>query len=250
MRYSYRLHKSRNRHSLFSLSALFIGLFLLVFLLILFGATSFGHIPVEIFFSGLLVSLARVSIAYVLGLVVSIVLALVVTSHKQLETIFLPVFDVLQSFPSFALFPILVGALAREPNEVIVMVLALEIIWPILFAILSGIKGRRRDLEEAATVFGAVGGRRLFAFTLPMLLPSIVTGSIVGWGEAWEFIIGAELLVQTRHGVGQFLGQLGADQQTTALAYGITLLMLFLFLINKLIWLPLLERSTNFQVDG
>jgi NitT/TauT family transport system permease protein len=119
-----------------------------------------------------------------------------------------------------------------------------------LFAIITGIKGRRTDLEEAATIFGAKGWRRLTKFTLPMLFPSIVSGSIVGWGEGWEFIIGAELLVNIQTGVGRYLGDLGKVGQENTLFYGIILLLIFLFIINKIIWLPLLHQSTNYQTES
>jgi NitT/TauT family transport system permease protein len=162
----------------------------------------------------------------------------------------LPILDVLQSFPSFVLFPILIIALKNSPNIIIVSVLVITIIWPIVFAIISGIKGKRTDLEEAATIFGATGAKRFFNFTLPVLFPSIVTGSLVGWGEGWEFIIGAELLVHTRIGVGQYLGDISSAGKTQLLLFGILLLLFLLFIINKLIWLPLLHRSTRFQADA
>ena len=202
------------------------------------------------FIFGLVASFSRVAIAYIIAFVLSIIIALIVVSNKAFEAILLPVFDVLQSFPSFVLFPVLVVALQNQPNTVIIFVLVITMIWPLLFAIISGIKGRRNDLEEAATVFGAVGLKRFFNFTLPLLMPSIVTGSIVSWGEGWEFIIGAELLVHTNFGVGQYLGFLADSRQNQPLIFGIILLLFFLFILNKLIWLPLLHTSTKYQADA
>jgi NitT/TauT family transport system permease protein len=129
-------------------------------------------------------------------------------------------------------------------------VLIIAIIWPILFTIIGGIKNRREDLEEAATIFGAKGFKRLIYFTYPELSPSIVTGSIVGWGEAWEFIIGAELLVNARVGIGSYLGQLGNNKENLLLVFGILVLMILLFIINKLIWLPLLDKTTKYQSES
>jgi ABC-type nitrate/sulfonate/bicarbonate transport system permease component len=249
MRYSHSLHSVAHRHSLFNWrSSVFVVLLLFAFLIFL-SLSGMVQIDQQMFFLGLSASFLRVIVAYVIALFLSIVIALAITSNSEVEDIFLPIFDVLQSFPSFALFPILVASLANRPNYVIVLVLTVTMIWPILFALISGIKGRRIDLEEAATVFGAKGSKRLFHFTLPMLFPSIVTGSIVGWGEGWEFIIGAELLVSVKYGVGGYLGQLGQANQGQALAYGIGLLLIFIFIVNKLIWLPLLRESTNFQSD-
>ena len=197
-----------------------------------------------------LVGALGTTVAYLIALIVAIFLALAITANRRAEDWLLPVFDVLQSFPSFALFPVLVAALRNRPETVIISVLVITIIWPILFTIIGAIKNRREDLEEAATIFGAVGWRRLTNFTLPVLMPAIVTGSIVGWGEGWEFIIGAELLVRVQTGIGVYLGLLGDAQQTGLLALGILILMLFLYLINRSLWLPLLHQTTQYESEA
>lgn len=202
------------------------------------------------FFIGFCYSLARTTAAYIIAFFVALGLALAMSANLWLENLLLPILDVMQSFPSFALFPVLVGALAHYPEIVIVSVLALEMIWPILFAVVGGMKNRREDLEEAATIFGATGWKRLHHFTLPELEPAIITGSIVGWGEGWEFIIGAELLVSVNSGVGHYLGVLGSGHHNALLATGIILLMFLLFIINKVLWLPLLHNATKYQVES
>lgn len=252
MRYSARLHISRRDHILkhphFGRLITLVG-----FLVILVGAIVFVNLTTldaSQLFGGFVISLARITVAYLVAVVIAITIAIAMTSHPVIEAIFLPLFDVLQSFPSFALFPVLVTALNRAPEVVIVSVLALEIIWPILFSMIGGIKNRRQDLEDAATMFGARGWRRTTQFSLPYLWPSIVTGSIVGWGEAWEFIIGAELLVHVNSGIGHYLGVLGDGGQTQLLSVGIVILMLLLFLINKFVWLNLLRTASQFQTES
>lgn len=209
-----------------------------------------SHLNLQDFFIGFGYSLARTTVAYCIAFTVALGLALLTTVSVWLENLLLPILDVAQSFPSFALFPVLVGVLDRYPEAVIVLVLALEMIWPILFAIVGSLKNRREDLEEAATIFGATGWKRLIHFTLPELWPAIVTGSIVGWGEGWEFIIGAELLVAVNRGVGHYLGVLGNNHQNALLATGIILLMVLLFVINKILWLPMLHNATKYQTEN
>jgi NitT/TauT family transport system permease protein len=250
MRYATHLRTSRRHHilkkpvtsSLIALMAfsLIITVFVFVF--------KFTPLNPTRFIDGILISLVRTSIAYLVSLVIALLLAFLITANRHAEAILLPIFDVLQSFPSFALFPVLVGALNNSPEVVIIAVMVITMVWPILFSIITGLKNRREDLEEAAKIFGATGTKKLLAFTLPELFPAIVTGSIVGWGEGWEFIIGAELLVHAQQGIGSYLGELG--QNGGLLALGIALLMLFLFVINRLIWLPLLHQSTRYQVES
>ncbi len=250
MRYSSQLHTAKRKSVLKNKkkSSLISFLWIVPILLVMIMAVNFSDLDPTSLFGGFCVSLARISIAYIIALILSCVLALVITSNEKVENAILPILDVLQSFPSFALFPIMIASI-HSSELIIITVLTLAIIWPILFTIIGGVKNRREDLEEAATIFGASGYKRLIFFQLPELAPAIVTGSIVGWGEAWEFIIGAELLVKTNLGIGTYLGQLGNAQQNLLLAFGITILLILLFVINKIIWLPLLDKTTKYQSE-
>ncbi|HSX42409.1 MAG TPA: ABC transporter permease subunit [Candidatus Saccharimonadales bacterium] len=252
MRFAAGLHTSRRHHVLKTkrLGSLIAFVWLAAILLILVLLLRTSQLDYRQFLDGFAASLARTSVAYVVALIVGLILALSVTAQPIIETIFLPILDVLQSFPSFALFPVLIAGLAGHSETIILAVLALEMIWPILFSIVGAVKNRRQELEEAATIFGAVGTKRLWHFALPELWPAILTGSIVGWGEGWEFIIGAELLVRVHVGIGHYLGVLGENNQRNLLAFGIVGLMLLLFMINKLFWLPLLRQATAYQNDN
>jgi len=251
MRYSNQLRFSKRKNVLKNKkkSSLISVAWILLFLIALTTVVNFSKLNALTFFEGFGVSLARISIAYIIALILSCIIALLITSNEKVENLTLPVFDVLQSFPSFALFPLMVASI-NSSEVIIISVLIIAIIWPILFTIIGGIKNRREDLEEAATIFGAKGFKRLIYFTYPELSPSIVTGSIVGWGEAWEFIIGAELLVNAKVGIGSYLGQLGNNKENLLLVFGILVLMILLFIINKLIWLPLLDKTTKYQSES
>jgi ABC-type nitrate/sulfonate/bicarbonate transport system permease component len=246
------LHNSRKQHILKSrrLSALIALFWFALALIIILLFTQFSGLDLAQLWLGFLVSLARVSTAYVIAISIAIALSLLITAEQTVENIFLPLFDVLQSFPSFALFPVLVTLLPNANEVIIVFVLVLSMVWEMLFTIVGGIKNQRADLEEAATIFGAKGFDRLIHFTLPSLLPSIITGSIIGWGEAWEFIIGAELLVSVHFGIGHYLGTVGNAGQNTLLGLGIFVLMLLLFIVNKLVWLPLLRKATAYETES
>ncbi|MEI6144492.1 MAG: ABC transporter permease subunit, partial [Candidatus Berkelbacteria bacterium] len=249
MRYSHPLQKSRKHHILkhHLASGVISWVWILAAFLVVGFLFSFSSLDIKQVLGGFAVSLIRASIAYIIAAIIAIIIALSMTSSRWLEGLLLPVFDVLQSFPSFALFPVLVVALKNSPESIIILVLVITMVWPILFSIIGGIKNRRQDFEEAATIFGATGTKRLIHFVIPELMPSIITGSIVGWGEGWEYIIGAELLVKTNIGIGSYLGFLGQNQENVALAFGIIVLLMLLFVINKLLWLPLLTRATNYS---
>lgn len=202
------------------------------------------RIDLSVFLGDFWLSLTRVSIGYVIALLLALVLTLVTLQTAISENILLPILDVLQSFPSFALIPLLAIYFGRSHTSVII-VLSIAMIWPILFATISAFKGIKPDLAEAATIFGAVGWKRLWYFTLPAISSGIVTGSIVAWGEAWDVIIGAEIILRTP-GLGQYFSRFGETASIRPLL-AIGGLLLIIYLINKLLWLPLLTQVTKYQ---
>lgn len=197
------------------------------------------------FFLGFIESLSRVVISYLIALVLSVLLAIFVSSSKKIESIGLPILDVLQSFPSFALFPLLIVWFGKT-SIVTIFILVISMLWPILFTLITAQKQIKEDILEAAKIYNAEGFKYLIYVLFPLMFPAIITGSIVAWGEAWETIIAAEIIVAVP-GVGSYLAVVGRAGQNHILIIGILILLLLLFLINKYIWLPLLNISTKYQ---
>lgn len=242
MRYSHKVHIYRRRFQL----GLTIGLSLIA-TIILFVFMHALSVSPKLLIADLLASLYRVGVAYFISLAISVVLALLVTRNTLIEDIFLPFLDVLQSFPSFAILPIATLWFGASSLTAIIF-LVITIIWPLLFNIIAGIKNLRGDTAEAATIFGATGGKRIWNFLLPALFPAIITGSIIGWGEAWDAVVGAEIIgIST--GIGAFLANASKAGNGKVLGFGIIALLFFVFFLNKLIWLPLLKKSTQYATE-
>lgn len=75
----------------------------------------------------------------------------------------LPIFDVLQSFPTFAALPL--ATLAWGPsNSTVILFLVVTVIWPIFFSIISSLKLIKRDWEEAIEIMDVQGWRYLKDF--------------------------------------------------------------------------------------
>lgn len=242
MRYSHNIRLIRKRKHVLKISAVFT-----IFILALIGILGFTTLNAQEFFFGFLQSLTRIVIAYFIVLFISIATVLFVTSTAFLESIFIPILDALQSFPSFALFPLLIVWFGKNSIDVII-ILVLEMIWPLIFTILSAQKQIRTDVTEAAKVFGANKFKYLIYVLFPLLYPSIITGSIIAWGEAWETIIAAEIIANVP-GVGNYLSQAGNNNQSNVLVIGILSLLLILFIINKYLWLSLLNASSKYQQE-
>ncbi len=188
--------------------------------------------------TGLSLSLFRLIVAYFISLVVATVIAVFV-SNSRLGDMLIPVFDLMQNLPSFALIPIFVYWLGYT-NQMTIIFAATSILWPILFYVMHALKTVKKDMSDAAKMFGAVGLRKIIYFSIPVAFPSIVTGSIVGFSIGWEAIIGVEIIGLTT-GIGPFLN--GGASGNNNLTLGILALLVVVFLINRLVWMPLLRKS-------
>jgi len=215
-----------------------LGLVILPFLFVAFGLPLNADQKL-LFLNELIVSFGRLLMAYIISGILALFLALFF-SRGRVGNVFLPLFDVMQSFPTFAMLPLAVYWLGPG-NITVILFLVITMIWPMLFAIISSQKLIREDWEEAAIIYGATGWRRLVYFALPISYPGFITGSIVGLGEGWEALVGAEIIIGLRGGLGDFFGLNGTNSHVAL--FGVFALLLFIFALNKLVLLPLLDQS-------
>ncbi len=184
----------------------------------------------------------RLILAYGVALALCTTLALVVGWSPFADALF-PVFDVLQNVPSFALIPLFIYFLGYGDLMIILFAVS-SIVWPILFAVLSAIKSVHTDLNDAATIFGARGLKRIPHYLAPLSYPAILTGSIVGIAIGWESVIGAEIIASAS-GFGAFIknaSTTGIDQASVA---GMFAILIIVFVINRIVWAPLLNESAR-----
>jgi NitT/TauT family transport system permease protein len=223
--------KARHKKTVGFFLLLIIGLiFVLIFLL---GGNA-GQL-----FANLSLSLFRLLVAYFISLVIATIIAVAV-SNTKLGDLMIPIFDLMQNLPSFALIPIFVAWLGYT-NLMTIIFAATSILWPILFYMLHALKTVSKDLEDAAKIFGAKGLKKILFFSLPVAFPSAVTGSIVGFSIGWEAIIGVEI-IGLSSGIGPFLNASSRGNNNN-LILGISALLIVVFFINRLVWMPLLKKS-------
>lgn len=207
--------------------------------LFLLWFSQFSGIATSRLFSDIGISLTRLIIAYVISAGIAWVLA-VSFYHGRRAVIALPFFDILQSFPTFAVVPLAVLTFGKT-NATIIFFLVITIIWPILFSIISSLKLIKHDWEEAAEISGLRGINYVRHFLWPISVPGLITGSIIGLGEGWEALVATELIMGIQMGLGNFFDANASHGETIAL--GVLGLLIIIFSINKLLWLPLLEAS-------
>ncbi len=185
------------------------------------------------------ISILRLVIAYIIAVLLAWPLA--IAFHKgKASLIALPFFDVMQSFPTFAALPLAVGVWGRT-NTTIIIFLTLTVIWPIFFSVISSLKRINKEWDEVASISGLSITQYLRWFLIPISIPGLITGSVIGLGEGWEALVATEIIVANPTGLGPFFQSVSTNSTLTTL--GIIGLLLIIFSVNKLLWLPLLDRS-------
>jgi ABC-type nitrate/sulfonate/bicarbonate transport system permease component len=185
------------------------------------------------------ISLGRLTFSFIIATALAWVLVVALVRGRT-EVTTLAVFDVLQSLPTFTILPIAVRFFG-DGEFTIISFLVITIIWPIIFSIVSSLKQADKSWHEAVQISGLRGFDYISQYLLPVTLPGVVTGAIIGLGDGWEALIATELLLQTSTGLGPFF-QGFADNSTQTL-FGVLIFLSVIFVINKFIWLPLLDKS-------
>lgn len=227
-----QIYKSR-KHLLFTLFTIIIPfLFLLFFSRLI-------HIAITELAQDIFVSFSRLVAAYIISVILAWFSAVFFYRGKAAE-IALPFFDVLQSFPLFAVLPL--AAFYWGPsNFTVIFFLIVAIVWPIFFSVISSLKLMKHDWVEAVEISGLKGFNYFRYFLLPASVPGLVTGSIVGLGDGWEALVATEIIVKIKGGLGSFFQIFSANPLITA--FGVLGFLMLIFTVNKIIWLPLLEWS-------
>ncbi|HEU5114889.1 MAG TPA: ABC transporter permease subunit [Candidatus Paceibacterota bacterium] len=234
----YRVQVYRHKRHAWTAAA---TLLLPIVILVAFGGLA--HIGMRELGITLALSLYRLVASYLVSLVIGVALAIYLGSRKWMDNI-LPVLDVIQNLPSFALIPLFALLLGYTSFMAIVFSVT-AVVWPIFFYVVNAIRTARTDVNEAATVFGATGMKRVFHYYLPLSLPALVTGSIVGVSIGWEAIIGIELIGKLR-GIGTFIDTASSSHETAAVWGGILAILALVFVINKAVWTPLIKHTERY----
>ena len=187
----------------------------------------------------------RLIVAYGIALVLGTTIALLVGWSSLIDALF-PFFDILQNVPSFALVPFFIYFFGTS-DEMIIILAASCIIWPIIFAIIGVIKNAHKDLGDAAAIFGANGLRRVVYYLTPLSFPAILTGSMIGVASGWEAVIGTEIIVNS--GFGSFIKTADVSGVSQSAIAGMLVILVIVFIINRLIWAPLLAESGKLYAE-
>ncbi|MDR3571846.1 MAG: ABC transporter permease subunit [Candidatus Pacebacteria bacterium] len=216
--------------------------------------------PLSEVFVAALYTLFRLVVAYFCAVVVAVPLAILVTHNSIMEKILLPVFDIMQSIPILAIFPVIIMLFVRfgNLNGAAIFILFLSMLWNMVFTLVGGLKLIPRDIVDAAHIFGLRGWSYLQRLVLPALVPQFVTGSILAVAQGWNITIVAEVLhtyipggtsAQDLFGVGSILVSAAANAQNTTFLSAVFVMVVIIAFFNFFVWQKLLHLAQRFRFE-
>ena len=257
--FSYPTSLWQRAHSAFAPLLAVILLFIVLRLLAVFPIVP-GQVSLDTIGQALLSTLFRLLIAYLLALVCAVPLALLVNKSPLMERILLPVYDIAQSIPVLAFFPVVIAFFIRfgEVQGAAIFIIFLSMLWNIVFSLVGGLKVIPADIKDAAQVFGIRGKEYLGRILIPATVPYLVTGSLLAWAQGWNIIIVAEVLhtyipggtaAQDVFGIGSVLVNAASSGSNTIFIAAILVMVGAIALLNFFVWQKLLRFAERFKFE-
>ncbi len=259
MHVSYPVSLWQRLHSAFAPLVLIAALFAALKLFSIFPVAPATVSSANIL-NALFASFLRLLVAYGWSLVLAIPLAMLVVHSPLAERIFLPLFDIVQSVPVLAFFPVIILFFLRFNfiNGAAVFIIFISMLWNIVFSLIGGLKVIPQDIKSAAHVFNVRGFSYARRVLIPGVVPYLVTGSLLAWAQGWNIIIVAEVLhtyiphgtsAQDLFGIGSVLVNAAAGGENGTFIAAILIMVGAIAILNFFVWQKLLHYAERFKFE-
>lgn len=235
----------------------------LIALLVLYPEKSIG--PLELAANSMS-SITRIVIAYVIALTWTVAVGLLIERKRWLLKYFMPIFDVGQSIPAVAVFPIIVvllitllsGVLGSNPAiEIASIILLLTgMQWYLVFNIIRAIKNMPRETTELGALLNLKYRHKLRHVILPAMMPAIIAGSIEAIGGGWNATIVSESIMYQgvtfspeTGGLGYLLSNATASGNMVMIGVSVLTMITIIILTDKILWTRAVRKASKYSFN-
>ena len=203
-------------------------------------------------------SFLRLLCAYVIALAWTIPLTAWAAGRPGVMRVVQPLAQIGASVPATALFPLIVAVVIRylggkEVASVLLVLTGMQ--WYLLFNLIAGAQQIPGDLKEATRSLGLRGFGYFKTLLMPAMLPSLVTGSITGWGGGWNALIVSEYFRFKNDtievfGIGAMLDRATYGGSSAMTVLTLCSMVTVIVIMNRLFWRPAYVRAADrFKVE-
>jgi NitT/TauT family transport system permease protein len=208
-----------------------------------------------------LFSLARITIAYAISLVLTLVYAYVAAHNATAERFLIPLLDTLQSIPVLSFLPgVMVAMVALFPTQQLgvelgsILLIFTGQVWNMTFSVYSSMKNIPREMLEAAETYRLSWWQKFVQLELPYSAIGLIWNSIMSVAGGWFFLMACEMFVLGNRdlrlpGLGSYLQTAANAGNTAAIVWGLAVMIAVIVLMDQVIWRPLIAWSEKFKFE-
>lgn len=182
-------------------------------------------------------SFFRLGVGYPLGALLGASLGMLAGLSRNFGLYLRSLISLIQSVPPITWVPFLI-ILFDFGHIPVIIVVAIATFFPMALAVLNGTEGVSRTHIELAQVMGASRWQVLTKVYTPEVMPAVITGAQVAFGNAYRNLIAAEMVSGASAGLGWSISYAGETADMAGVLAGIIIVGGSAALIDHL----LLER--------
>lgn len=191
-------------------------------------------------------SLVRLGIGWGAALVIGIGVGLLSGVLFFFREVLKSAIIITQSIPSIAWVPLFLILMGFGDLPIIVVV-AQAAFFPAALSVMNATESVQEVHVSAARVMGASRWDLLRRVYLPAVMPELITGAQLAFGNAWRALIAAEMLIGFGKGLGQSLAYAGETADMIGVMMNILAIGMLAPIIDQLFLENLKHRVLRYQ---
>jgi NitT/TauT family transport system permease protein len=172
------------------------------------------------------------------------------------------VLDILQSIPVLSFLPpVMLAMVALIPTRQLglelgaILLIFTGQVWNMAFSFYSSLKSMPKELREASDIYKFTAWQRFWQLEMPFSAIGLVWNSMVSVAGGWFALIACEMFTLGSHdfrlpGLGSYLQTSASQGDTTAMVWGLAVMLIIIILTDQMLWRPLITWSDRFKFEN
>lgn len=174
---------------------------------------------------------ARLAVGFSLACVLGLLVGLVSGVWGFFRRYSRAVVSILQSVPPIAWVPLFIILLGFGDYPIILVIL-ISAFFPMAVSVMNAVEQVEPLRVDVARLLGASRSQLIATVYAPEVIPSVITGAQVGFGNAWRSLIAAEMVGGVNVGLGWFINFSGEVGDMVGVLSGIFVIGCFSALLD------------------
>ncbi|HKD14079.1 MAG TPA: ABC transporter permease subunit [Candidatus Angelobacter sp.] len=207
-------------------------------------------------------SVLRISVAYFLSLIFTLVYGYTAAYHARAERVMVPLLDILQSIPVLSFLPgVMLAMVSLFPTRQLgvelgaILLIFTGQVWNMAFSFYSSLKSIPQEMREAARLYRFSWWQSFTQMELPFAVIGLVWNSMMSVAGGWFFLMACEMFVLGKRdfrlpGLGSYLQTAASAGNVSAILWGLTAMIAIIVLTDQLIWRPVIAWAQKFKFEN